>query len=115
MVTIVLVCAAGVSGTFLARRIAPSLPDVAFRVTTEHALDEALAGADGVLLAPQLAGSVDSIRVRVSPRPVALLPAPAMTPAGSILAVDVVDDLVQSVTEARESSATPSQRSTEDV
>lgn len=97
MATIVLVCAAGVSGTFLARRIGPSLPDVDFVVTTEPGLDDALIGADAVLVAPQLADSAESIRARVAPRPVGILPAVAMTPAGSILAVDAVDALVQSL------------------
>ena len=59
MATIVLVCAAGVSGTFLARRIAPSLPGVEFVVTTEHALASVLSGADAVLIEDQefVAGS----------------------------------------------------------
>jgi Phosphotransferase system cellobiose-specific component IIB len=97
MTTIVLVCAAGVSGTFLAKRLAPSLPDVAFVVATEAGLEAFLVGADAVLVAPQLAASADAIRARVAPRPVATLPAEAMTPAGSILAVDAVDALVQSL------------------
>ncbi len=97
MATIVLVCAAGVSGTFLARRLAPSLPDVDFLVSTEHALADVLSGADAVLVAPQSAGSVDDIRRLSAPRPVAVLPADAMTPAGSILAVDAVDALVRSL------------------
>ena len=109
MATIVLVCAAGVSGTFLARRIAPSLPGVDFVVTTEHALDEALPGADAVLIAAQLAPAAEAIRVRAAPRPVAVLPAEAMTPTGSILAVDAIDALVQSLTEP------PLQRSTDHV
>ncbi|MGB3911525.1 MAG: hypothetical protein WBL06_13720 [Pseudolysinimonas sp.] len=109
MTTIVLVCAAGVSGTFLARRIAPSLPDVEFVVTTEHALEDALAGADAVLIAAQLASAEDAIRLRAAPRPVAVLPADAMAPAGSILAVDAVDALVQSI------AAPPPQRSTDNV
>jgi cellobiose-specific phosphotransferase system component IIB len=97
MATIVLVCAAGVSGTFLARRIGPSLPDVDFVVTTETGLDDVLDGADAVLVAPQLADAEEGIRLRVAPRPVGLLPPVAMTPAGSILAVDAVDALVQSL------------------
>lgn len=99
MATIVLVCAAGVSGTFLARRIAPSLPGVEFVVATEAALDGVLPGVDAVLVAPQLAGSVDDIRSRALPRPVELLPPDAMTPAGSILAVDAVDALLQTLIE----------------
>mgnify|MGYP001161526589 CR=1 FL=1 len=114
MATIVLVCAAGVSGTFLARRIAPSLPGVEFLVTTEHALDDVLAGADGILIAAQLASAEDSIRLRAAPRPVAVLPADAMTPAGSILAVDAVDALVQSLTTDR-GAEPPLQRSTDHV
>ena len=109
MTTIVLVCAAGVSGTFLARRIAASLPEVDFVVATEHALDDALAGADAVLVAPQLADSAEAIRRRAAPRPVGILSPDAMTPAGSILAVDAVDALVQSLTEP------PLQRSTDNV
>jgi len=100
MATIVLVCAAGVSGTFLARRIGPSVPGVDFVVTTETGLEGVLAGADAVLVAPQLADTAPAIRSRVAPRPVGVLPAAAMTPAGSILAVDAVDALVQSLAES---------------
>ena len=106
MATIVLVCAAGVSGTFLARRIAPSVPDVHFIVTTEHGLADVLTSADAVLVAPQLAASVDAIRERAAPRPVGVLTADAMSPAGSILAVDAVDALLQSLED-------PAQRSTD--
>lgn len=104
MATIVLVCAAGVSGTFLARRLAPSLPGVEFVVTTEHALDDVLPGADAVLVAPHLLSSVDAIRLRAAPRPVGILTADAMTPAGSILAVDAVDALIQSLDEVQRST-----------
>lgn len=104
MATIAIVCAAGVSGTFLARRIAPSVPDVEFLVTTEQALDDVLPGADAVLVAPQIAGSADDIRRRAAPRPVGVLTPAAMTPAGSILAVDAVDALIQALTEAPQRS-----------
>lgn len=99
MATLALVCAAGVSGTFLARRIAPSLPDVEFVVTTEQGLDDVIADVDAVLVAAQLAASLDAIRSRVAPKPVELLPAVAMTPAGSILAVDAIDGILQSLAE----------------
>lgn len=112
MATIVLVCAAGVSGTFLARRIAPSLPGVDFVVTTEHALEDALSGADAVLIAAQLASAEASIRTRAAPLPVAVLAADAMTPAGSILAVDAVDALLQAIGTPNEP---PLQRSTDNV
>ena len=110
MATLVLVCAAGVSGTFLARRMASALPEVTFLVSTESALADVQSDADGVLVAPQLVDSVDSIRRRAAPRPVGILTPDAMTPAGSILAVDAVDALVESLREPREV-----QRSTEDV
>jgi cellobiose-specific phosphotransferase system component IIB len=118
MTKILLVCAAGVSGTFLARRIAPSLPGVEFVVTTEHALGEVLADADAVLVAPQLAASAEEIEARVAPRPVAMLSADAMTPTGSILAVDAVDALVQSLAVAGTPAADSDplkRRSTPDV
>ena len=104
MATIVLVCAAGVSGTFLARRIAPSLPGVEFVVATEVSLGQVLPDADAVLVAPQLAASLDEIRSRAAPRPVELLPPDAMAPSGSILAVDAVDGLLQTLTETPQRS-----------
>ncbi len=120
MATIVLVCAAGVSGTFLARRIAASLPEVEFVVATEHALEDALAGADAVLVAPQLVDSAETIRRRAAPRPVGILPPEAMMPSGTILAVDVVDALVQTLARTvgspeAEQTHTPLQRSTPNV
>jgi cellobiose-specific phosphotransferase system component IIB len=114
MATILLVCAAGVSGTFLARRIAPLLPEVDFVVTTEHALDDVLGTADAVLVAPQLLASVEAIRRRAAPRPVGILSPEAMTPAGSILAVDAIDALVQALEEPG-LTTTALQRSTDNV
>jgi cellobiose-specific phosphotransferase system component IIB len=114
MATIALVCAAGVSGTFLARRIATSLPGVEFIVTTAHALDDVLPETDGVLIAAQLASAEEAIRVRAAPRPVAVLPAEAMTPAGSMLAVDAVDAIVQTLS-AHQMTEPPLQRSTDNV
>lgn len=97
MATLVLVCAAGVSGTFLARRVSSALPDVSFVVSNEFSLADALPGADGVLVAPQLAGSLETIRALAAPRPVELLPAEALTPAGALVAVDAVEAILQSV------------------
>lgn len=76
MTNIVLVCVAGVSGTFLAsglRRIDPTLSTV---VTTYDALPGVDVG-DVVLVAPQLAAVLEQIRALVQPRPVALLSAAA--------------------------------------
>ena len=97
MATLVLVCAAGVSGTFFARRMESALPDVRFVVSTEFALPDALPGTDGVLVAPQIAGSLDTIRALAAPRPVALMPEEALTPAGTIVAVDAVEALLQTL------------------
>jgi cellobiose-specific phosphotransferase system component IIB len=72
MANIVLVCVAGVSGTFLAngiRRIDPTLTTV---VTSYSALPGLDVG-DVVLVAPQLAAVLEDIRDLVRPRPVALL------------------------------------------
>lgn len=107
MTTLALVCAAGVSGTFLARRLAGLLPHVRFVVTTEIALRDVLPGVDGVLVAPQLAHALEGIRSLCAPRPVAVLPVEAMSPTGTLLAVDVVDGLIQSppTSEARSTDA----------
>lgn len=106
MATLALVCAAGVSGTFLARRLAGPLPDVHFVVTTEFALADVLPYVDGVLIGPQLAASADVIRAQCAPRPAAVLPAEAMGPAGAMVAVDAVEELLQTL-------PTPDARSTD--
>jgi cellobiose-specific phosphotransferase system component IIB len=102
MATLVLVCAAGVSGTFFARRMASALPDVTFLVSTEFALADALPDADGVLVAPQIAASLDVIRALAAPRPVELLPAEALTPAGALVAVDAVEAILQTISSPNE-------------
>ncbi|MCU1438610.1 MAG: hypothetical protein JWP66_1697 [Naasia sp.] len=86
MIDVLLVCVAGVSGTFLARRMQALAPDLVVRVTAL----ETLAPEDtatGVLLAPQLADRLDAVRVLVAPLPVALLPADALAPDGAAAAV----------------------------
>ena len=104
MATLVLVCAAGVSGTFFARRMASAFPDVAFLVSTEFALADKLPDADGVLVAPQIAASLDVIRALAAPRPVDLLPAEAMTPAGALVAVDAVEAILQNISTPSDSA-----------
>ena len=106
MATLALVCAAGVSGTFLARRLAGPLPHVQFVVTTEFALADVLPAVDGVLIGPQLAASAEVIRALSAPRPTAVLPPEAMSPAGAMIAVDAVEDLLQTL-------PTPDARSTD--
>ncbi|HEY8588016.1 MAG TPA: hypothetical protein VIL55_00555 [Naasia sp.] len=86
MTDVLLVCVAGVSGTFLARRMQALAPDLTIRVTALDALrpDSAVAG---VLLAPQLAARLDAVRVLVAPLPVALLPVDAFGSDGAAAAV----------------------------
>ena len=107
MATLALVCAAGVSGTFLARRLAGPLPEVHFVVTTEFALSEVLPYVDGVLIGPQLAASADVIRALSAPRPTVVLPVEAMSPTGAMAAVDAVEELLQTLPthEARSTDA----------
>lgn len=91
MATIVLVCAAGVSGTFLARRLATLSPGLDVRVTTLQDLAGALADVDAVLLAPQVAEALAEVRSLAAPRPVALLSPAAHAPAGAAQAVAEID------------------------
>lgn len=105
MTTVALVCAAGVSGTFLARRLAASFPDVRFVVSTEHALADTLPGVDAVLVAPQLAGALDDLRARVAPRPIGVLSVEGMRPDGVLIAVDAVDALLDTLTSHHEGAS----------
>lgn len=86
MTDVLLVCVAGVSGTFLARRMQALAPEISVRVTALDALT-ADSAVTGVLLAPQLAARLDAVRVLVAPLPVALLPADVFGPAGPAAAV----------------------------
>lgn len=97
MTTVALVCAAGVSGTFLARRMVSVLPGVTFVVSTEFGLADVLSDADAVLVAPQIAASLDVIRALAAPRPVGLLPAEALTPTGTRVGADAVEAILQNL------------------
>ena len=87
MATVLLVCAAGVSGTFLARRMRDVDPDLVCIVTSLDSLASALPSADAALVAPQLASSLDAVRRAAAPVPVALLPPTAFGPGGAEAAV----------------------------
>ncbi|MCU1569612.1 MAG: hypothetical protein JWR33_353 [Naasia sp.] len=87
MATVLLVCAAGVSGTFLGRRMRDVDPDLVCVVTGLDSLASALPSADAVLVAPQLASSLDAVRRAAAPVPVALLPATAFAVGGAEAAV----------------------------
>ncbi|BDI23860.1 PTS sugar transporter subunit IIB [Herbiconiux sp. L3-i23] len=93
MVNVTLVCVAGVSGTFLARRMRAL--DPALTVTVESADSLAsVSGADLVLVAPQLASSLEHIARVANPVRVAVLPPDAYSPAGADEAVRTVHDLL---------------------
>ena len=95
MTTIGIVCVAGVSGTFLARRLATAMPEHDFTVTTMHALPQVLGRIDGVLVAPQLAGSEAQLRMLAGSRPLAVLPSTAMAPDGSPVAAECVRTMLE--------------------
>lgn len=88
MTTVVLVCVAAVSGTFLARRMRELAPDVTFEVSTLDALPDHLAGATGVLVAPQLGAELDRVREIAGGRPVAVLDGSSYAPGHATEAVE---------------------------
>lgn len=95
MDVVALVCVAGVSGTFLARRLTAAMPDVTFTVTTLHSLPQAIARVDAVLVAPQCAASLEQLRLIAAPRPIAVLPKHAVGPDGTPAAVAFVRDMLK--------------------
>lgn len=70
MASIVLVCVAAVSGTFLAGRLRDELPGIDVRVSTLTGLPEAIAehDPDAILVAPQLAAQRDRVRALAAGR-----------------------------------------------
>src|SRR4051812_18391071 len=98
MARVLLVCVAGVSGTFLARRMRAADPDLDPVVTPIDALPAFPAEAGP--LPPQLADGVEAVRELVVPEPVGLLPPSAFGAGGE----------QEAVTQARELLATASYR-----
>jgi len=92
MARVLLVCVAGVSGTFLAQRMRAADPDLEPVVTPIDALG-AVAG-EAVLLAPQLADRTEAVRTLVAPTPVGLLPAAAFGAGGAQAAVAQARELL---------------------
>lgn len=95
MNVVALVCVAGVSGTFLARRLAAALPDVTFTVTTLHSLPQSVARVDAVLVAPQCAASLEQLRAIAGSRPIAVLPRHAVDPDGTPAAAALVREMLK--------------------
>ena len=100
MARVLLVCVAGVSGTFLGRRMRAIDPALETVVAPVSALPADAAASDAVLLAPQLAKDLEEVRRRVAPAPIAVLPPGAFAPGGAEAAV----------MQARELLAAPSYR-----
>ena len=93
MTKVVLVCGAGVSGTFLARRMRDLDPTLTVSVATPDILPAAARGSDLILVAPQLADSVDHIRIAVQAVPVIVLPGSAYGVGGADAAVRAVHEI----------------------
>ncbi len=87
MARVLLVCVAGVSGTFLARRMRSLDPELQPTVAPVGALPRETREWELVLLAPQLATSLEDIRQQVAPVPVGLLARTAFGPGGAEAAV----------------------------
>jgi cellobiose-specific phosphotransferase system component IIB len=80
MASIVLVCVAAVSGTFLANRLREHLPGVEIIVSTLAALPLVIGHAEAVVIAPQLAPQRDQVLAIAGDRPVLELPAEDYAP-----------------------------------
>lgn len=87
MARVLLVCVAGVSGTFLARRMRALDPELEPFVAPLSSLDGGKPDCEAVLVAPQLAERLAEVRAQVAPSPVALLAATAFGPGGAEAAV----------------------------
>ncbi len=100
MDSIVIVCGAGASSSFLANRMRGIARDrgLDLRVTAASTDDLAalLPGASALLVGPHLATGYHDIAVRAAEHgvPVALLPETAFAPAGAEQAVDLVGSLL---------------------
>ena len=100
MNTVLIVCGAGASSTFLASRMRAIAASrhVAVSVTaaSDADLDLYLAGVDVLLVGPHLAPSFESLRQRASKHGVAaaLLPATAFQAGGAEAAFDLIAGLI---------------------
>jgi cellobiose-specific phosphotransferase system component IIB len=99
---VLIVCVAGVSGTFLARRIRGLDPELDPVVVPIDSVAQEAAHCDAVLVAPQLADRLDAVRVLVGSAPVGLLPESAFR----------IDGAEAAVAQARELVGSPSYRGT---
>lgn len=96
MARVLIVCVAGVSGTFLARRIRALDDELQPVVVPLESVPEESKRCDAVLVAPQLAERFDSVRILVGAAPVGLLPPTAFAADGAQAAVAQARDLLAS-------------------
>lgn len=94
MARVLIVCVAGVSGTFLARRMRQLAPELEPLVTPLDSVGRDGRRGDAVLLAPQLATQLVPLRDLLEPVPVALLPIDAFRSGGAEAAVRQARDLL---------------------
>ncbi|BDZ45015.1 PTS sugar transporter subunit IIB [Naasia aerilata] len=94
MARVLIVCVAGVSGTFLARRIRALDAELQPVVVPLDSVPEEAAHCDAVLVAPQLAERLDSVRILVGEAPVGLLPPTAFGADGASAAVAQARELL---------------------
>lgn len=101
MASIVLVCVAAVSGTFLASRLREHLPDVDIRVSTLDGLTAAVEGADLIVVAPQLSAQRAQVDAVAAGRPVLALTPDDYRPGHAAEAAAVVRGTLDSVPPGR--------------
>ena len=98
MATILVVCGAGASSTFLASRIralaATRAIDVTAKAISESQLEASLPEADAILFGPHLADGYSELVARSGGVPTALLPADAFGPTGAAAALDLALPLI---------------------
>jgi PTS system cellobiose-specific IIB component len=99
MATILVVCGAGASSTFLASRIralaATDGLDITAKAISESELEAHVPAADAILIGPHLADGYDALVARANGVPTALLPADAFAPAHARAALDAALALLQ--------------------
>ena len=104
MATILVVCGAGASSTFLASRIralaTTGALDVTAKAISESELEAHLPTADAILIGPHLAESYDALVARAAGVPTALLPADAFGPAGAAAALELALPLIRTTASA---------------
>lgn len=98
MTSVLIVCAAGASGTFLATRlrrlVAASAETLSVRATSLSALTSELEGVDAVLVGPQLREELESVRRSCSGIPVVLLEPDVFGAGGAEAALDTVREVL---------------------